>query len=88
MSTFDDVARKAEADKAFLGALVASPKKALSDAGIDLVDPEDFARAELFARTAAENVAAAARVVGIDPGDTADWGIGAGCCKTKTIALE
>lgn len=85
MATFEDVARKAAEDGAFLGALATDPERALKDAGFDLSHPEDVRRVELFALTAQENIMAAARVIEIDPAPIERSGVGMSCCNHHTL---
>jgi len=84
MATFVDVKARAEKSTAFLAQLIADPKKALSDAKLELSDPADIKRVELFTKVAQEHVRAAAKVVGVKAA-TADWGIGASCCNGKLL---
>ena len=82
--TFADVKKKAEKDPQFLAQLIVSPKKALSDANIELPKSADINKLELFVRMSQEQIRVAGRIVGIKP-RTADWGIGATCCNGRLI---
>lgn len=83
-ATFAQVKAKAEKDKAFLGQLIVDPSKALKGAGLDVADPRDAKRIELFVKLSQENIRSAGRVVGIVARES-DWGIGAGCCNGRVL---
>jgi hypothetical protein len=84
MSSNRDTAAKLNSTKE-LAAFLTSPKSYIKQHGGNPEDNQTARSFEQYARTLIENINAANRSVGISAIESADFGIGCGCCNKTAL---
>lgn len=83
------IAKLLSSDTKFAAQFMVQPKETLAEFGIegDAMEEEDIRAMEAVVRLSQDSLRANAKLIGVDIA-TAAWGIGAGCCNSKSISIR
>ncbi|WP_296428170.1 hypothetical protein [Yoonia sp.] len=87
--TTKTITKLLQSDTKFTAQFIVQPKETLAEYGIeaDDLDADDVRALESVVRLTQDQLRANARLIGVEVA-TANWGIGGGCCNSKSVGIR